>query len=125
VIASPSPATRVPSAAPCARLCTTKRDTAQIAGSGTDSAATTANDALRKKVEETNRRISDLAKAADPGQTVESVQARTALENLRTSLEGAMKKVAEVVATRAPVVARYSWVYQKVQPSAGSMLIEE
>ncbi|RPF31117.1 polysaccharide biosynthesis protein [Streptomyces sp. TLI_185] len=69
--------------------------TAQIAGSGTDSAATTANDALRKKVEETNRRISDLAKAADPGQTVESVQARTALENLRTSLEGAMKKVAE------------------------------
>lgn len=69
--------------------------TAQIAGSGTDSATTTANDALRKKVEETSRRISDLAKAADPGQTVESVQARTALENLRTSLEGAMKKVDE------------------------------
>ncbi|MFI2207047.1 polysaccharide biosynthesis protein [Streptomyces sp. NPDC020192] len=69
--------------------------TAQIAGSGTDSVKTTANDALRKQVEETNRRISDLAKAADPGQTVESVQARTALENLRTSLEGAMKKVDE------------------------------
>ncbi|MEV6942802.1 polysaccharide biosynthesis protein [Streptomyces sp. NPDC051172] len=69
--------------------------TAQIAGSGTDSATTTANDTLRKQVEETNRRISDLAKAANPGQTVESVQARTALENLRTSLEGAMKKVDE------------------------------
>lgn len=69
--------------------------TAQIAGSGTDSAASTGSEALRKKVEETNRRISDLAKAADPGRTVEGVQARTALENLRTSLEEAMKKVDE------------------------------
>jgi capsular polysaccharide biosynthesis protein len=65
----------------------------RIAGGGTDSAAATGSDALRKQVEETNRRISDLAKAADPGQTVESVQARTALENLRTSLEDAMTKL--------------------------------
>ncbi|WBO61623.1 Wzz/FepE/Etk N-terminal domain-containing protein [Streptomyces camelliae] len=68
---------------------------ARIAGGGTDSAAATESDALRKKVEETNRRITDLAKAADPGRTVESVQARTALENLRTSLEEAMKKLDE------------------------------
>ncbi|WP_406166099.1 Wzz/FepE/Etk N-terminal domain-containing protein [Streptomyces sp. NBC_00996] len=69
--------------------------TAQIAGGGTDAGATTETEALRKQVAETNRRITDLAKAADPGQTVESVQARTALENLRTSLEDAMKKLAE------------------------------
>ncbi|MCQ4042791.1 polysaccharide biosynthesis protein [Streptantibioticus rubrisoli] len=68
---------------------------AQIAGGGTDTEAATGADALRQKVEETNRRITDLAKAADPGQTVESVQARTALENLRTSLEDAMKKLAQ------------------------------
>ncbi|MEU2284583.1 Wzz/FepE/Etk N-terminal domain-containing protein [Streptomyces sp. NPDC013178] len=67
---------------------------ARIVG-GTDAGAATEAEALRKKVEETNRRITDLAKAADPGQTVESVQARTALENLRTSLEEAMKKLDE------------------------------
>ncbi|MEU5594889.1 Wzz/FepE/Etk N-terminal domain-containing protein [Streptomyces sp. NPDC020298] len=68
---------------------------AQIAGSGTDAGAATGTEALRQKVQETNRRITDLAKAADPGQTVEGVQARTALENLRTSLEDAMKKLDE------------------------------
>ncbi|MFJ9102197.1 Wzz/FepE/Etk N-terminal domain-containing protein [Streptomyces sp. NPDC102405] len=65
---------------------------ARVSG-GADSAAATGAEALRQKVAETNRRISDLAKAADPGQTVESVQARTALENLRTSLEDAMQKL--------------------------------
>lgn len=68
---------------------------ARIAGGGTDSAAVTGPEALRKKVEETNRRITDLANAADPGQTVESVQARTMLEKLRTSLEEAMTKLDE------------------------------
>ncbi|MFF0014212.1 Wzz/FepE/Etk N-terminal domain-containing protein [Streptomyces sp. NPDC005374] len=68
---------------------------AEVAGSGTDASVATQTEALRKQVAETNRRISDLAKAADPGQTVESVQSRTALENLRTSLEAAMKKLAE------------------------------
>ncbi|MGN9758000.1 Wzz/FepE/Etk N-terminal domain-containing protein [Streptomyces sp. SD31] len=66
---------------------------ARIAGGGPDSEAATGPEALRKKVEETNRRITDLANAADPGQTVESVQARTALEKLRTSLEEAMTKL--------------------------------
>ncbi|MFJ8539665.1 Wzz/FepE/Etk N-terminal domain-containing protein [Streptomyces sp. NPDC093591] len=68
---------------------------ARIAGGGTDSEAATGPEALRKKVEETNRRITDLANAADPGRTVESVQARTSLEKLRTSLEEAMTKLDE------------------------------
>ncbi len=66
---------------------------ARIAGGGTDGEAATAPEALRKEVEETNRRITDLADAADPGKTVESVQARTTLEKLRTSLEEAMTKL--------------------------------
>ncbi|MGX1911470.1 Wzz/FepE/Etk N-terminal domain-containing protein [Streptomyces phaeochromogenes] len=65
---------------------------ARIAG-GTDSEAATAPETLRQQVEETNRRITELAKAADPGKTVESVQARTSLEKLRTSLEEAMTKL--------------------------------
>ncbi|MCQ4213326.1 Wzz/FepE/Etk N-terminal domain-containing protein [Streptomyces longispororuber] len=66
---------------------------AQISGGSTDADAATGTEALRKKVVETNRRITDLANAADPGQSVESVQARTALEKLRTSLEEAMTKL--------------------------------
>ncbi|MFD7406848.1 Wzz/FepE/Etk N-terminal domain-containing protein [Streptomyces sp. NPDC059866] len=68
---------------------------ARIAGGGTDPGAVTGAEALRKKVEETDRRITDLADAADPGQSVESVQARTELEKLRTALQEAMKKLDE------------------------------
>ncbi|MEI5098225.1 Wzz/FepE/Etk N-terminal domain-containing protein [Streptomyces sp. PmtG] len=68
---------------------------ARIAGDDSDSDAATGPEALRKKVAETNRRITDLANAADPGRTVESVQARTELEKLRTSLQEAMKKLDE------------------------------
>ncbi|WP_405884553.1 Wzz/FepE/Etk N-terminal domain-containing protein [Streptomyces sp. NBC_01136] len=68
---------------------------ARIAGGSTDPEAATGTEALRNKVAETNRRITDLANAADPGQTVESVQARTELESLRTALQDAMKKLAE------------------------------
>ncbi|WP_030559343.1 Wzz/FepE/Etk N-terminal domain-containing protein [Streptomyces aureocirculatus] len=68
---------------------------ARIAGESADPGAATGPEALRQKVEETNRRITDLAEAADPGQTVESVQARTALEKLRTDLAEAMKKLDE------------------------------
>lgn len=67
----------------------------RIAGGSTDPAADTATEALRKQVAETNRRITDLADSADPGQTVESVQARTELEGLRTGLQDAMKKLEE------------------------------
>ncbi|GAA3121197.1 Wzz/FepE/Etk N-terminal domain-containing protein [Streptomyces rectiviolaceus] len=68
---------------------------ARIAGDDTDPDAATGPEALRKKVEETDRRITDLANAADPGQTVEGVQARTELEKLRTALQEAMKKLDE------------------------------
>ncbi|MGW6013660.1 Wzz/FepE/Etk N-terminal domain-containing protein [Streptomyces sp. NPDC055210] len=68
---------------------------ARVAGDSTDSDAATGPEALRQQVEETNRRITDLSKASDPGQTVESVQARTALANLRTALEEAMQKLDE------------------------------
>ncbi|KUL62754.1 Wzz/FepE/Etk N-terminal domain-containing protein [Streptomyces sp. NRRL S-1521] len=64
-------------------------------GDDTGPEAATGPEALREKVTETNRRISDLADAADPGRTVESVQARTSLEKLRTALEEAMKKLEE------------------------------
>ncbi|MER5906313.1 Wzz/FepE/Etk N-terminal domain-containing protein [Streptomyces mirabilis] len=67
----------------------------RIAGGSTDPAADTATEALRKQVAETNRRITDLANSADPGQTVEAVQARTELEGLRTGLQDAMKKLEE------------------------------
>ncbi|WP_406119814.1 Wzz/FepE/Etk N-terminal domain-containing protein [Streptomyces sp. NBC_00989] len=73
----------------------------RIAGGSTDPAADTATEALRKQVAETNRRITDLAGAADPGQTVESVQARTELEGLRTALQDALKKLEDADPTSA------------------------
>ncbi|WP_019359058.1 Wzz/FepE/Etk N-terminal domain-containing protein [Streptomyces sp. AA1529] len=66
---------------------------ARIAGEGTDADAAAGTQALRQKVRETDRRITELAEAADPGRTVESVQARTELEKLRTVLQEAMKKL--------------------------------
>ncbi|MFE1773060.1 Wzz/FepE/Etk N-terminal domain-containing protein [Streptomyces sp. NPDC059008] len=68
---------------------------ARIAGDDTDPDAAAEPEALRQKVVQTNRRITDLANAADPGRTVESVQARTELEKLRTTLQAAMKKLDE------------------------------
>ncbi|MDG4861167.1 polysaccharide biosynthesis protein, partial [Streptomyces sp. T-3] len=66
---------------------------ARIVGDDTDPEAASEPEALRKRVEETTRRITDLANAADPGKTVESVQARTELEKLRTALQEAMNKL--------------------------------
>ncbi|MGW7088270.1 Wzz/FepE/Etk N-terminal domain-containing protein [Streptomyces sp. NPDC054871] len=66
---------------------------ARLAGDSTDSEEATGPEALREEVMQTNRRITDLANAADPGQTVESVQVRTELEKLRTALAEAMKKL--------------------------------
>ncbi|WJV44570.1 Wzz/FepE/Etk N-terminal domain-containing protein [Streptomyces flavofungini] len=71
------------------------RFTARIADGDPESDKATGPEALRQQVAETNRRITDLANAADPGQTVESVQARTELEKLRTTLQEAMKKLDE------------------------------
>ncbi|MCK7627032.1 polysaccharide biosynthesis protein [Streptomyces sp. RS10V-4] len=79
---------------------------ARLAG-GAASGAAAGSEALRRQVAETDRRVSDLAGAADPGRTVASVQARTALEKLRTALQEAVKKLDEAgpaAARAAPVV---------------------
>ncbi|MFI6768048.1 Wzz/FepE/Etk N-terminal domain-containing protein [Streptomyces sp. NPDC050355] len=68
---------------------------ARIAGDSTDPEAAARPEALRQKVEQAGRRITELADAADPGRTVEGVQARTELEKLRTALQEAMKKLDE------------------------------
>ncbi|MEV6881449.1 Wzz/FepE/Etk N-terminal domain-containing protein [Streptomyces sp. NPDC051135] len=68
---------------------------ARIASGTTDPDGATGPEALRRQVKRTNERITDLAEAADPGQTVESVQARTELEKLRTALQDAMEKLEE------------------------------
>ncbi|WP_282086596.1 Wzz/FepE/Etk N-terminal domain-containing protein [Streptomyces tendae] len=68
---------------------------ARIASGGTDADGAAGPEALREQVKRTNQRITDLANAADPGQTVESVQARTELEKLRSTLQEAMQKLEE------------------------------
>ncbi|MEU4142910.1 Wzz/FepE/Etk N-terminal domain-containing protein [Streptomyces parvulus] len=72
---------------------------ARIAGDGTGSVAATEAETLRQQVVRTNRRISDLADAADPGRTVESVQARTELAKLRTALAEAVNKLEQADGT--------------------------
>ncbi len=69
---------------------------ARIGGDTSDSGAVMTPEALRKLVDKTSRRITELADAADPGKTVESVQGRTELEKLRTTLREAMEKLDEV-----------------------------
>ncbi|MFE1932114.1 Wzz/FepE/Etk N-terminal domain-containing protein [Streptomyces sp. NPDC059474] len=68
---------------------------ARLAGDNTDPDTAAGPEDLRKMVVQTNRRITDLAEAADPGQTVEGVQARTELAKLRTALQEAVKKLDE------------------------------
>ncbi|WP_086562538.1 Wzz/FepE/Etk N-terminal domain-containing protein [Streptomyces africanus] len=68
---------------------------ARLAGDNPDAGAADAPGELRKTVVRTDRRITDLAEAADPGRTVEGVQARTELEKLRAALLDAMKKLDE------------------------------
>ncbi|BBC32281.1 Membrane-bound polysaccharide biosynthesis protein [Streptomyces graminofaciens] len=65
---------------------------ARIAGEDTESEAA-APEALRQMVVKTNRRITELADAAGPGQTVESVQTRTELAKLRAALQQAIDKL--------------------------------
>ncbi|MGX5208237.1 polysaccharide biosynthesis protein [Streptomyces violaceus] len=66
---------------------------ARIAGDNTDPEAAARPEALRQMVVRTSRRITELADAADPGQTVESVQTRTELAKLRTALQEAINKL--------------------------------
>ncbi|WP_314225365.1 Wzz/FepE/Etk N-terminal domain-containing protein [Streptomyces zaehneri] len=78
---------------------------AQITGDSTDPEAA-APEALRQMVVQTSRRITELADAAGPGQTVESVQTRTELSKLRTALQEAINKLDETdpAATQADMV---------------------
>jgi capsular polysaccharide biosynthesis protein len=62
----------------------------RIANDSADPEAAGELAALQKSVKDTSRRISKLADATDPGQTVESVQTRTELEKLRTALREAI-----------------------------------
>ncbi|WP_405982516.1 Wzz/FepE/Etk N-terminal domain-containing protein [Streptomyces sp. NBC_00158] len=66
---------------------------ARISGAGTDPEATARPEALRQLVTQTSRRITELADAAGRGQTVESVQTRTELAKLRTTLQEAVDKL--------------------------------
>ncbi|MFE6054103.1 Wzz/FepE/Etk N-terminal domain-containing protein [Kitasatospora sp. NPDC056446] len=65
---------------------------ARVAGDGSDPEAAQP-EALRQMVAQASRRITDLADAVAPGQSVESVQTRTELEKLRTALQDAVKKL--------------------------------
>ena len=79
---------------------------ARIASDNADPEAAAELEALRQSVVETSRRITELADAADPGETVESVQTRTELEKLRTALQEAITKLeqADPAATRPNMV---------------------
>ncbi|MFR9795124.1 polysaccharide biosynthesis protein [Streptomyces sp. MS06] len=66
---------------------------AQVAGEDSEAESATQPENVRKLVVQTSRRISELADAADPGRTVESVQTRTELAKLRTTLQEAIDKL--------------------------------
>ncbi|WP_406640411.1 exopolysaccharide biosynthesis protein [Amycolatopsis sp. WGS_07] len=68
----------------------------QLLGNSADQAAQLAQqqkEALRQQVTQTNQRILDLSKSVANGDTVEGVQARTALQGLRTALEQAVNNL--------------------------------
>ncbi|WP_431781957.1 polysaccharide biosynthesis protein [Streptomyces chumphonensis] len=77
---------------------------AGLAGDGTAEAERP--ESLRQLVVRTSRRITELAEATDPGQSVESVQTRTELTKLRTALQEAGDRLEEAdpVADRAALV---------------------
>ncbi|MEU3097398.1 Wzz/FepE/Etk N-terminal domain-containing protein [Streptomyces sp. NPDC006967] len=79
---------------------------ARVVGDTADSEAAARPEELRQLVLGTSRRISELADAADPGRTVESVQTRTELAKLRTALQEAVGKLdeADPAAGRAGMV---------------------
>ncbi|MER6789655.1 Wzz/FepE/Etk N-terminal domain-containing protein [Streptomyces sp. NPDC000658] len=65
----------------------------RIASDTADPGAAEELAALQQSVQDTSRRISKLADATDPGDTVESVQTRTELEKLRTALREAISTI--------------------------------
>ncbi|MGW0869262.1 Wzz/FepE/Etk N-terminal domain-containing protein [Streptomyces sp. NPDC002740] len=79
---------------------------ARIVDDNTDPEAAAQLEELQQMVVQTNRRITELADATDPGQTVESVQTRTELAKLRTALQEAINKLdqADPAANQANMV---------------------
>ncbi|MFD9430833.1 Wzz/FepE/Etk N-terminal domain-containing protein [Streptomyces sp. NPDC060002] len=79
---------------------------ARIVDDNTDPEAAAQLEELQQMVVQTNRRITELADATDPGQTVESVQTRTELAKLRTALQEAINKLdqADPAANQASMV---------------------
>ncbi|MFF0476951.1 polysaccharide biosynthesis protein [Streptomyces sp. NPDC004284] len=71
----------------------------RVVGDETDPEAASRLEALRKSVAQTNRRITELADAAGTGRSVESVQTRTELAKLRTSLQEAIDKMDQAAPT--------------------------
>ncbi|MFF8632747.1 Wzz/FepE/Etk N-terminal domain-containing protein [Streptomyces pilosus] len=67
--------------------------TARVVADTADPVAAGRPEELRQLVLRTSRRITELADAADPGRTVESVQTRTELAKLRTALQEAVTKL--------------------------------
>ncbi|MFF8410052.1 Wzz/FepE/Etk N-terminal domain-containing protein [Streptomyces omiyaensis] len=65
----------------------------RVVGDDTDPEAASRTEALRRLVTRTDRRITELADAAGTGKSVESVQTRTELAKLRTSLQEAVEKL--------------------------------
>ncbi|MFI9470389.1 polysaccharide biosynthesis protein [Streptomyces sp. NPDC052492] len=68
---------------------------ARVVDETADPSTTAGPDALRQTVLTTSRRITELADSADPGRTVESVQTRTELAKLRTTLQEALGKLSQ------------------------------
>ncbi|WP_030225563.1 Wzz/FepE/Etk N-terminal domain-containing protein [Streptomyces sp. NRRL WC-3626] len=68
---------------------------ARLADDTTAPEASARPEELRQLVTRTSRRITELADAADPGSTVESVQTRTELAELRTALQEAVTALNE------------------------------
>ncbi|MFF9145906.1 Wzz/FepE/Etk N-terminal domain-containing protein [Streptomyces sp. NPDC014861] len=71
----------------------------RIVGDEADPEAAARLQALRQTVARTGRRVTELAEAAGPGKSVESVQTRTELAKLNTSLQGAMDKLEQAAPT--------------------------
>ncbi|MFF7441433.1 Wzz/FepE/Etk N-terminal domain-containing protein [Streptomyces sp. NPDC008122] len=68
---------------------------ARIVGDNADPEAAARLETLRQTVVQTSRRITELADASGTGRSVESVQTRTELEGLRTSLQSAIEKLGQ------------------------------
>lgn len=78
---------------------------------------------LRQQVTDTNRRISELHKAAGKGNTIDSVGVRTELESLRTTLAEAMARIDDLdAATGAAKIVVMAPAEKPTGPAPPNML---